>query len=64
MSLVVQTQLYIEDWIGLKALDEAGRVKYVSVPGYHLDISQSDIEEYVLMFCPICRVRTLASMLV
>ncbi|KAK7820365.1 palmitoyl-protein thioesterase 3 [Quercus suber] len=36
-----QKQLYIEDWIGLKTLDEAGRVKYISVPGYHLDISQT-----------------------
>nr|XP_023905567.1 palmitoyl-protein thioesterase 1-like [Quercus suber]POF27480.1 palmitoyl-protein thioesterase 3 [Quercus suber] len=45
-----QKQLYIEDWIGLKTLDEAGRVKYISVPGYHLDISQSDIEEYVLPY--------------
>uniref|UniRef100_A0A7N2N2L4 Uncharacterized protein n=1 Tax=Quercus lobata TaxID=97700 RepID=A0A7N2N2L4_QUELO len=45
-----QTQLYIEDWIGLKTLDEAGRVKYITVPGYHLDISQSDIEEYVLPY--------------
>ncbi|KAK4580634.1 hypothetical protein RGQ29_024326 [Quercus rubra] len=45
-----ETQLYIEDWIGLKTLDEAGRVKYISVPGYHLDISQSDIEDYVLPY--------------
>ncbi|KAF5936372.1 hypothetical protein HYC85_027501 [Camellia sinensis] len=27
-----QTQLYIEDWIGLKNLDRAGKVKYISVP--------------------------------
>ncbi|KAI7988769.1 Palmitoyl-protein thioesterase 3 [Camellia lanceoleosa] len=27
-----QTKLYIEDWIGLKNLDRAGKVKYISVP--------------------------------
>ncbi|KAL8150868.1 hypothetical protein V2J09_020676 [Rumex salicifolius] len=43
-----QTKLYTEDWIGLKALDEAGRVKYVSVPGNHLGISKSDMKEYIV----------------
>jgi len=28
-----KTKLYEEDWIGLKTLDEAGRVKFVSVAG-------------------------------
>ncbi|CAA7023926.1 unnamed protein product [Microthlaspi erraticum] len=28
-----QTQLYTEDWIGLKTLDYAGKVQFVSVPG-------------------------------
>lgn len=45
-----QTKLYIEDWIGLKALDDAGRVKYVSVPGNHLGISQSDMKKYVVPY--------------
>ncbi|GMQ02467.1 hypothetical protein CsSME_00048682 [Camellia sinensis var. sinensis] len=27
-----QTKLYIENWIGLKNLDRAGKVKYISVP--------------------------------
>lgn len=44
----MQTKLYIEDWIGLKTLDEAGRVKYVSVPGNHLGISRSDMKKYVV----------------
>ncbi|OVA01193.1 Palmitoyl protein thioesterase [Macleaya cordata] len=42
-----QTTLYIEDWIGLKTLDDAGKVKYISVPGNHLDISQSDMRKYI-----------------
>ncbi|PWA58897.1 alpha/beta-Hydrolases superfamily protein [Artemisia annua] len=39
-----QTKLYIEDWIGLKSLDEAGRVKYINVTGNHLGISETDIK--------------------
>ena len=50
LSLVVQTQLYIEDWIGLKTLDEAGRVKYISVPGNHLGISRSGMQKYVVPY--------------
>ena len=50
LSLVVQTPLYIEDWIGLKTLDEAGRVKYISVPGNHLGISRSDMQKYVVPY--------------
>jgi palmitoyl-protein thioesterase len=50
LSLVLQTQLYIEDWIGLKTLDEAGRVKYISVSGNHLGISRSDMKKYVVPY--------------
>lgn len=45
-----QTTLYIEDWIGLKTLDEAGRVKYLSVPGKHLGISRSDMRKHVVPY--------------
>ncbi|GKD63917.1 palmitoyl-protein thioesterase 1-like protein, partial [Tanacetum coccineum] len=45
-----QTKLYIEDWIGLKTLDEAGRVKYINVTGNHLGISNTDIEKYVVPY--------------
>ncbi|XP_062146278.1 uncharacterized protein LOC133854208 [Alnus glutinosa] len=45
-----QTKLYVEDWIGLKTLDEAGRVKYVSVPGNHLGISERDMKKYVVPY--------------
>lgn len=45
-----QTKLYIEDWIGLKTLDEAGRVKYISVPGDHVKISNSDMKKYVIPY--------------
>ncbi|KAL5225537.1 hypothetical protein ABZP36_012176 [Zizania latifolia] len=45
-----KTKLYIEDWIGLKTLNEAGRVKFVSVPGGHLSISRSDMKKYVVPY--------------
>lgn len=31
-----ETQLYNEDWIGLKAMDEAGKLHFLSVDGDHL----------------------------
>lgn len=34
-----ETDLYKEDWIGLKQLDESGRVKIYEVPGNHLQIN-------------------------
>ncbi|KAF5206713.1 palmitoyl-protein thioesterase 1-like [Thalictrum thalictroides] len=45
-----QTKLYVEDWIGLRTLDEAGKVKYISVPGNHLGISRSDMKKYVVPY--------------
>lgn len=34
-----ETQLYQEDWIGLKQLDESGRLHVIEVPGNHLQIN-------------------------
>ncbi|CAL4940639.1 unnamed protein product [Urochloa decumbens] len=45
-----KTKLYTEDWIGLKTLDEAGRVKFVSVPGGHLRISRSDMKKFIVPY--------------
>ncbi|XP_010439996.1 PREDICTED: palmitoyl-protein thioesterase 1-like [Camelina sativa] len=45
-----QTKLYKEDWIGLKALDIAGKVKFESVLGDHLDISDEEVVEYVVPY--------------
>lgn len=45
-----QTTLYKEDWIGLRSLDEAGRVKYISVAGDHLGISKSDMKKYMVPY--------------
>ncbi|THU69051.1 hypothetical protein C4D60_Mb08t10290 [Musa balbisiana] len=45
-----QTTLYTEDWIGLKTLDDAGRVKYISVKGNHIKISQSDMRKHIVPY--------------
>uniref|UniRef100_A0A2N9FXH4 Palmitoyl-protein thioesterase 1 n=1 Tax=Fagus sylvatica TaxID=28930 RepID=A0A2N9FXH4_FAGSY len=45
-----ETLLYIEDWIGLKTLDEAGKVKFINVSGGHLEISQSDMKTYIVPY--------------
>ncbi|XP_044971966.1 palmitoyl-protein thioesterase 1-like isoform X4 [Hordeum vulgare subsp. vulgare] len=48
--VLIMTKLYTEDWIGLRTLDEAGRVKFVSVPGGHLRISRSDMKKYIVPY--------------
>ncbi|CAM0149524.1 unnamed protein product [Urochloa decumbens] len=45
-----KTKLYEEDWIGLKTLDEAGRVKFVSVAGGHLGISKGDMKKHIVPY--------------
>ncbi|CAA2962080.1 palmitoyl- thioesterase 1-like, partial [Olea europaea subsp. europaea] len=45
-----ETTLYTEDRIGLKSLDEAGKVKFVKVTGGHLEISYSAMKEYILPY--------------
>jgi palmitoyl-protein thioesterase len=55
-----ETRLYKEDWVGLRALDEAGRVSYVSFPGDHLRITKAEVDEYVI---PHLRTSKTASLL-
>nr|XP_023899765.1 palmitoyl-protein thioesterase 1 [Quercus suber]POE51445.1 palmitoyl-protein thioesterase 1 [Quercus suber] len=45
-----ETKLYTEDWIGLKILDEAGKVKFINVSGGHLEISTSDMKTYIVPY--------------
>ncbi|KAI9076591.1 hypothetical protein K1719_041577 [Acacia pycnantha] len=45
-----QTQLYSEDWIGLRSMDEGGKVKFASVGGDHLKISDTDMQTYVVPY--------------
>lgn len=46
----VQTELYKEDWIGLRSLDEDGRVSYISFPGDHLNFNEDQLKEYVVPY--------------
>jgi palmitoyl-protein thioesterase len=42
-----QTQLYIEDRIGLKSLDEAGKLKFDSCPGNHMKFTMDWFTQHV-----------------
>ncbi|CAN6579499.1 unnamed protein product [Malus baccata var. baccata] len=48
-----QTDLFTEDWIGLRNLDEAGRVKYISVAGGHLGISTRDMKKHAVPYLQV-----------
>ena len=50
MIVLVQTKLYLEDWIGLRRLDEGGRVQFIKVEGGHLGISYSDAKKYIVPY--------------
>lgn len=44
-----QTALYTEDWIGLKTLDEAGKVALLDIPGAdHLQFSKDWFTENIV----------------
>ncbi|KAL9178062.1 hypothetical protein ABFS82_01G100300 [Erythranthe guttata] len=45
-----ETKLYKEDWIGLKTLDKAGRVKFIKVGGPHVQMLDEDIKKYVIPY--------------
>ncbi|XP_010440001.1 PREDICTED: palmitoyl-protein thioesterase 3-like isoform X2 [Camelina sativa] len=45
-----KTKLYTEDWIGLKTLDAAGKLKFVSLPGAHIQITDDEVVEYVVPY--------------
>ncbi|XP_048504600.1 uncharacterized protein LOC104908794 isoform X2 [Beta vulgaris subsp. vulgaris] len=45
-----ETKLFIEDWIGLKALEEAGNVTYITLPGVHLEISDDGLKKYIVPY--------------
>ncbi|XP_045818769.1 palmitoyl-protein thioesterase 1-like isoform X2 [Trifolium pratense] len=48
--VLIMTKLYTEDWIGLRALDEAGRVHFISVPGQHAEITEAVIKKHVVPY--------------
>ena len=44
------SQFYSEDLIGLRTLNEAGAVQFISIEGDHLQFSQSDIDDTFIPF--------------
>ena len=42
-----QTPLYQEDWLGLKVLDKAGKLKLMSVDGNHLQLDQKSLDNII-----------------
>lgn len=50
VEAIEDSTFYKEDFIGLRALIEAGKVEYVSIAGDHLQFSESDIDTYFIPF--------------
>jgi palmitoyl-protein thioesterase len=44
------TTFYTEDWIGLKQMNEAGKVIFSGVEGDHLQFTEEDIETIIVPF--------------
>ncbi len=42
------TDLYKEDWIGIRTLDEQGKINYAALPGNHLQFSYDDIDRLMI----------------
>jgi len=45
-----ESSFYEKDLLGLKELDQAKKVKFESLAGDHLEMSDSEIEEMILPF--------------
>ena len=45
-----ETELYKKDLIGLRALEEMGRVKYVTLPGEHMDLTTEQVDDVIIPF--------------
>jgi len=44
MVALNQTQLYKQDWIGLKALDQANKLEFMEVDGNHLQLDRKSLD--------------------
>ena len=44
------TELYQKDLIGVRALEEMGKVTYRSLPGDHMDITTEQMDEYIIAY--------------
>ena len=48
MLNVTETRLYKEDWIGLKSMDSAGKLVFLSTPGNHLQFTDKFFREEII----------------
>ena len=48
MLNVTETRLYKEDWIGLKTMDSAGKLVFLSTPGNHLQFTDKFFKEEII----------------
>ena len=42
-----EQQMYVEDWLGLRSLYEAGKMFFYSGPGDHMALNESMIYDYL-----------------
>ena len=45
-----ESAIYQEDWLGLRTLDESGRLHFFSVEGKHVEIDYDWVAEYIIPF--------------
>lgn len=50
LTTLNQTQLYQDDFIGLKGLYDSGKVQFVEIAAQHLQMSAAEIDEYIVPF--------------
>lgn len=43
-----ETELYIDDWVGVKDLNEAGKITYVAWLGNHLQFNYTQVDEFII----------------
>jgi palmitoyl-protein thioesterase len=46
---MTQSDIYIEDWIGLKVLNEAGRIVFLKTPGEHMRFTMQYLHDAVIV---------------
>ncbi|XP_047327387.1 palmitoyl-protein thioesterase 1-like [Impatiens glandulifera] len=45
-----KTELYTQDWIGLKTLDKAGKVKFLKIDDDHLSLDNRNMKKYIVPY--------------
>lgn len=49
-NLLKRLPIYKEDWIGLKELDQEGKLHFKSLPGKHLEIPNTFVKDQLLQY--------------